>query len=153
MGYIESNLMNGESIIYRAKLSKIIFIFPVITLLILTIIAGIIWDVAAAITGFFFLLLIVIIPVEISSYIRYRSSEFGITNNRVLIKVGLIRRNSHETMLSKIEGIQVDQGILGRLFNYGSIIIKGTGGTSNPFKQIDAPLEFRKKVQEQISLK
>ena len=70
-----------------------------------------------------------------------------------MIKTGFIRRNSLETLLTKVEGIQVNQGMLGRILNYGTIIVKGTGGTSNPFHKIDAPLEFRKKVQEQIALK
>jgi len=89
----------------------------------------------------------------ISSFISFKTSEFGITNKRVLIKAGFIRRNSLETLLTKVEAIQVNQGILGRILNYGTIIVKGTGGTSNPFHKIDAPLEFRKKVQEQIALK
>ena len=87
----------------------------------------------------------------VSAFISFKTSEFGITNKRVLIKVGFIRRNSLETLLTKVEGIQVNQGILGRIFNYGTIMVKGTGGTSNPFHKIEAPMEFRKKVQEQIA--
>ena len=55
-----------------------------------------------------------------------------------------------EVLLSKVEGIQVDQGIFGRILGYGSIIVTGTGGIQNPFKKIKAPLEFRKRVQEQL---
>jgi len=101
--------------------------------------------------GGFFLLVAII--WGISSFISLKTSEFGITNKRVLIKTGFIRRDSLETLLTKVEGIQVNQGMLGRILNYGTIIVKGTGGTSNPFHKIDAPLEFRKKVQEQIALK
>jgi len=53
-------------------------------------------------------------------------------------------------LLNKVEGIQVNQGILGRILGFGSITVSGTGGTKDPFHKIDAPLEFRKKVQEQI---
>ncbi len=49
-----------------------------------------------------------------------------------------------------MEGIQVNQGILGRILGFGSITVSGTGSTKDPFHKIDAPLEFRKKVQEQI---
>lgn len=152
MSYIEENLLPGESVVYRTKLSKANFIFPIITIILCTIIAALVWDGTTAFVFFSFLLMGVILPWEIGAYIQYRSAEFGITNKRVLVKIGLIRRISLETMLSKIEGIQVYQGILGRLFNYGTIVIKGTGGTSNPFTQIDSPLRFRTKVQEQISL-
>ncbi|PIU51164.1 hypothetical protein COS91_05900 [Candidatus Desantisbacteria bacterium CG07_land_8_20_14_0_80_39_15] len=84
-------------------------------------------------------------------FISFKTSEFGITNKRVLFKIGFIRRNSLEILLTKIEGIQVNQGILGRILNYGTIIVRGTGGTGSPFRKIEAPLEFRKKVQEQIA--
>ena len=87
-----------------------------------------------------------------SAFIRFKTAEFGITNKRVLVKVGFIRRTSLETLLTKVEGIQINQGIMGRILNYGTIIVKGTGGTSNPFHKIEAPFEFRKKVQEQIAM-
>jgi hypothetical protein len=50
-------------------------------------------------------------------------------------------------LLPKVEAIQVDQGILGRIFNYGTITIVGTGGTKEPFRGIAKPLEFRRQVQ------
>jgi uncharacterized membrane protein YdbT with pleckstrin-like domain len=147
MGYIDDNLMSGEQIVYRTKLHWVIFLWPIIFVVIaFMFFAG---DSTAA--GGFFLLVAIIWGV--SFFISFKTSEFGITNKRVLIKTGFIRRNSLETLLTKVEGIQVNQGILGRILNYGTIIVKGTGGTSNPFHKIDAPLEFRKKVQEQIALK
>jgi uncharacterized membrane protein YdbT with pleckstrin-like domain len=85
----------------------------------------------------------------LSSYINYTSSEFGVTNRRVLIKVGFVRRRSLELFLQKLEGIGVDQGILGRIFGYGTITVTGTGGTKEVFRAIAAPLEFRRMVQQQ----
>ncbi len=87
----------------------------------------------------------------ISAIIKYSTSEFGITSKRVLIKTGLIRRNSVEVLLNKVEGIQVNQNITGRILGYGSVTVSGTGGTKDPFNKISSPLEFRKKVQEQIA--
>ena len=89
-------------------------------------------------------------PVWFSNYITYSSSEFGISNKRVLIKMGFIKRNSFETLLSKVESIGVEQSILGRFLNFGTIIITGTGGSKEYFYQISNPIKFRKKVQEQI---
>jgi uncharacterized membrane protein YdbT with pleckstrin-like domain len=149
MGYIDDNLMSGEQVVYRTKLHWVIFLWPIICAVIAFMFFAGEGGTAAA-RGFF---LLVAIIWGISSFISFKTSEFGITNKRVLIKVGFIRRNSLETLLTKVEGIQVNQGILGRILNYGTIIVKGTGGTSNPFHKIDAPLEFRKKVQEQIALK
>ncbi len=147
MGYIEDNLMSGEKVIYRAKLHWMVFSGPIIFAVIAYMFFAGGGDIAAA--GGFFLLIAIMWGV--SAFITFKTSEFAVTNMRVLIKVGWIRRNSLETLLTKVEGVQVNQGILGRILNYGTIIIRGTGGTHNPFRKIAAPLEFRKRVQEQIA--
>jgi hypothetical protein len=54
-------------------------------------------------------------------------------------------------MLSKVEGINVEQSLVGRMLGYGSIIITGTGGTQEPFRNIGSPFEFRRQVQAQVS--
>jgi uncharacterized membrane protein YdbT with pleckstrin-like domain len=158
MSYIENNLLSGEKI----SLSRphwIIFLGPVM----------------AAILAFLFLIfgrefiltreLFFGYPVYdlvsvgcaifslyyfISSWITYTTSEFGITDKRVLMKTGFIRRDSLELFLEKIEAIHVDQSIPGRILDYGSIIVIGTGGTKDPFFYIPSPIQFRKIVQQQI---
>ncbi|MFT4544315.1 MAG: putative membrane protein YdbT with pleckstrin-like domain [Bacteroidia bacterium] len=76
------------------------------------------------------------------------TDEFAITNKRVIIKTGLISRKTFEMNHSKIESVNVDQGILGRILGYGTIRIVGSGGTKEVFPKINNPLEFRKKFQE-----
>ena len=66
----------------------------------------------------------------------------------IIIKVGLISRRTLEMNLSKIESVNVNQSVLGRLLGYGTIVVVGTGGSKEPFAVISAPLEFRKKFQE-----
>lgn len=88
----------------------------------------------------------------LQSYIYYVTSEYGITNKRVMMKVGWIRRKSLEIMIEKVEGVLVDQSVFGRIFNYGAITIIGTGGTKDRFPFIPDPLLFRKTVQQQIDL-
>lgn len=78
---------------------------------------------------------------------RY-SDEFAITNKRIIVKTGLISRKTLEMNLNKIESVNVDQSILGRMLGYGSITIIGTGGTREEFPNITNPIEFRKKFQE-----
>jgi uncharacterized membrane protein YdbT with pleckstrin-like domain len=68
-----------------------------------------------------------------------------------LIKVGLIRRHSLELLLQKVEGIGVDQGILGRILGYGTITVSGVGGTQEAFRMISNPLEFRRQVQASLA--
>ena len=147
MSYIEKNLMVGENILYRGKLHWVVFLWPVIWFMVAIMSFGGGED--AAVAGVLFILIGII--TAISSFINYKTSEFGITNKRVVVKVGFIRRNSLEVLLNKVEGIQVSQGILGRILDFGSITISGTGGTKDPFHKISAPLEFRRKAQEQIA--
>ena len=111
MSYVDKNLMAEEQVVYRAKLHWSIFIkFIVIFLL------GLIFSVGDSLTGG--LLIFVAVILVLTQFINYRTSEFAITNKRVIVKVGFIRRTSLETLLDKVEGIQVNQGILGRILNY-----------------------------------
>ncbi len=78
------------------------------------------------------------------AWIVYKSTELAVTNKRIIVKSGLIQRNTIEMFLDKVESIQVDQGIFGRLFDFGSITISGTGGDKSPVRNVSQPLEFRK---------
>jgi uncharacterized membrane protein YdbT with pleckstrin-like domain len=89
-----------------------------------------------------------ILTLFIAPIIDKYTDEFVITNKRVIIKTGLISRKTFEMNHSKIESINVNQGILGRILGYGSIQIVGSGGTKEVFPNIQSPLEFRKKFQE-----
>ena len=117
--YVQSNLSSGEQIVHEAKLHWMIFV-----------------SLKAIFTLF-------IVPL-----IEFSTSEFAITNKRVIIKVGLISRRTLEMNLSKIESVNVNQTILGRMLGYGTIVVIGTGGTKEPFATINDPLTFRKKFQE-----
>lgn len=87
----------------------------------------------------------------IAPFIDKKTDEFAITNKRVIIKTGLISRRTFEMNHSKIESVNVDQGILGRMLGYGTIRLVGSGGTKEIFPKIQNPLEFRKKFQEMSS--
>ena len=83
--------------------------------------------------------------------VAYLTTEFALTNKRIIAKTGIIRRRSLELFLQKVESIGVDQPILGRLLDYGTIVVTGTGGTKEPFHNIASPMELRKHVYAQIS--
>lgn len=146
MGYVDSNLLPNEQVIYRARLHRIIYLFPVGVLIVAVAVAlaGGGW-IAGAVLGAIGLVLLV------PPWIRSISSEFAVTNKRVLVKIGLIRRHSLELLLQKVEGIGVDQGILGRILGYGTITVSGTGGTREAFRMIADPLEFRRRVQASLA--
>lgn len=84
--------------------------------------------------------------------VLYLTSEFAITSKRVLGKTGFIRRRSLDIVLAKVEAIRLSQSVVGRILDYGDIEVTGTGGTEEVLSFIPAPLEFRKTIQEQLSL-
>jgi uncharacterized membrane protein YdbT with pleckstrin-like domain len=75
----------------------------------------------------------------------------SLTNKRVIVKTGLASRRTIELLLARIESIAVEEPAMGRMLGYGTVIIRGTGGTPEVFEKIAHPLEFREQVQRQIS--
>ena len=149
MGYLEKNLLPGETVAYRAHLHPIIYLqsafFGLVGL------SFVVFGLANPEVSFLWMFgtvfLLYAAGVGAVRAIQSASSEFAITNKRLVIKVGFIKRKTLEMVLTKVETIRVDQSILGRVLNYGTIMVTGTGGTNEPFKSIANPLEFRRQVQ------
>lgn len=80
----------------------------------------------------------------IMAYVRYKTTELAITTKRVIVKHGFVRRRTIEININKVESIQVDQEILGRMFNFGTLVISGAGNPQAPITGISSPMEFRK---------
>jgi uncharacterized membrane protein YdbT with pleckstrin-like domain len=144
MGYIEANLLADESVIYKARLHWITFAKSValiflglVFMLIQPLIAGIIVLIGCG--------------ALLSPIVDYLTSEFGVTNKRVIIKIGFIRRRTVELLLRHVEAISVEQSVTGRMLDYGSITLTGTGGVKELFGNLRAPLEFRRRIQGEAS--
>lgn len=127
--YIEGSLLTDETILHQGRIS-LWSMFPLIFLgVILTpIVIGLV------------LLLI--------AYIRYKTTELAITNQRVVVKTGLISRKIIEINIDKVESVEVAQTVLGRLFDYGSLSISGTGFNQAPIPNISDPMAFRKALTQ-----
>ncbi len=82
--------------------------------------------------------------------IRRLATEVAVSNRRVLIKTGLLSHRSVEVLLSKIESIGVDESVVGRILGYGSVIVRGTGGTFETFDKVAHPNDLRRQVQGQL---
>jgi uncharacterized membrane protein YdbT with pleckstrin-like domain len=74
------------------------------------------------------------------------TTEVAVTDRRIIYKTGFIKRRTVEMHMDKVESVDVDQSILGRVLNYGDITIRGTGETMERLRMIDHPLEFRNHV-------
>jgi len=124
--YVESALTKGEQVVYQGKVS----IWSLVPLILLGLVFLMFWGL-----GLLFL---------IAAAIKYFTTELAITNKRVIAKFGLISRSTIEINLQKIESIQVNQSIIGRIFNFGSIVVSGAGNPQAPIPGISSPLQFRR---------
>ncbi|WP_417066759.1 PH domain-containing protein [Niveibacterium terrae] len=90
----------------------------------------------------------------VAAWLRSQATELALTNRRVIAKFGLISRRTLEINLARIESLQVEQGILGRILNFGCLKIAGVGDSQEPVNFISDPLSFRRKfVEAQEALK
>ena len=124
--YIDKILIDGEKVVHRARLSLWSMFWLILFGVLLLPVFGL---------GLIFLL---------RAWLVYRTTELAITNKRIVSKTGIISRAVMELRLDKIESIQVEQGMLGRILNFGAVMIAGTGGDKTPIESIAEPLLFQK---------
>ena len=129
MSYIDDSLIQGETILHRARVSW--------------------WSQAGLVVlGLLLLVLVVGLALLVAAWIRVRSTEIAITNRRVIAKFGFVKRDTVEINLDKVEALKVEQGFWGRMLNYGTVFISGAGTSVAPIKDIADPLVFRRKFME-----
>lgn len=136
--YIDANLTSNERVIQEAEVSWLSQ-WPFL------LIGGFLLLVDSGNGGFMLFLALLFIG---SAVIRVLTTELALTNKRVIAKVGFIRRDTVELRLEKVEGLMVSQGIFGRILNYGSVSVSGTGGIKTPIPFISNPTNFRMIVNE-----
>ncbi|MCC7097094.1 MAG: PH domain-containing protein [Thermomonas sp.] len=140
MSYVQSVLVPGETVIVQARIHWFIYL-DVLFWLLLGAALSLLLPLPFAILGY--LLLAYGLFLAIKDWIHVASTELAVTSARVIAKFGFIRRETVELRHSKVESLQVNQSILGRIFNYGSVVITGSGGTHAPIPYISDPLKFR----------
>lgn len=154
MSYIEDNLLPNEKILLRANIHAAVFVIPVVLLSMLS--CAVLfwlstWEISPWVVFVIILFLLwQIIPPIARVTIAFITTEFAVTNQRIIAKRGWIRRRTTEILLQKVESIKIDQGLLGRLFGYGKLEVVGTGGTTDKFIGVAYPVEFRKNVNRII---
>jgi len=136
MSYVQSVITPGETLIAQAKTHWFIYVGPACW-----VVVALILMVAVPPLGAVPLVLSIILFIRAWLYVY--STELAVTSKRVIAKFGFIRRNTIELRHEKVESFHVRQGIVGRIFDFGSIVIKGSGGTNAPIPYIASPLRFR----------
>jgi uncharacterized membrane protein YdbT with pleckstrin-like domain len=129
MSYIDDSLIPGEVVVHRARVS---------------------WWSQAGLVVLGVILLVVVIGLFflLAAWIKVRSTELAITNKRVIAKFGFIKRDTVEINLGQVEALRVEQSFWGRMLNFGTILVSGTGGALEPIPNIADPLVFRRKFME-----
>jgi uncharacterized membrane protein YdbT with pleckstrin-like domain len=146
--YVEAHLLQGEKVLYQAQRSPVAAYSGAVVFAV----TGIVLAVLLRAVPLFGLGILLALIAAAGGFLQLKSSEYAVTNRRVLVKQGVIVRKSMELLLGKVEGISVDQNIAGRIFGYGSVTVNGTGGGRDPFKGVDKPFELRKAVQHQLEV-
>jgi uncharacterized membrane protein YdbT with pleckstrin-like domain len=150
VGYVERHLLPGERVVYRTRLHWILFIKPVLLMLAGVILAVLLrkvveppwlWRVGAAVV-------LAGLGWWLVHYVEVMTSEFAVTSSRLILKVGLISRYTTELLLTKVESIGVQQGLTGRVLNFGDLTVTGTGGAREVFRRVRDPIGFRNHVQQ-----
>ena len=150
MKYLLRVLQPGETVVHESRLHPLIFL-PALLLLALAIallVASMQFtgDVKIGLQAAAAIFAVFAIASWARAAIRRATTELAITDRRVIYKAGLLARHTLEMNRSKVESIDVDQSILGRLLGYGTIIVRGTGGSLAPIRMISDPLTFRSHI-------
>jgi len=152
MRYVTRVLQPGETVVYATKLHWLIYFRAILLLTICIILAAASWYLsdnqqlrfAVGIAAIIFALLG--LWSGLHALIRRATTELAVTDQRVIYKAGLLARHTLEMNLGKVESVTVDQTMLGRIFGYGTIIVRGTGSTLEPIRDITDPLTFRSHI-------
>ena len=170
MSYAEKSLVPGETLLYQTRHHWMVLVGHALMSFVFAALAvGLLVEALAAKNGkgmaagasamgmeamtIFGVFLLVLAMVTFAYGIAKRNAtEMAVTNRRVLIKTGMGSRRTLDLMLSRVESIGVEETVFGRMLGYGSVVVRGTGGTPEPFLMIAHPQEFRRAVQEQSGL-
>jgi uncharacterized membrane protein YdbT with pleckstrin-like domain len=141
MSYVNTNLMPGETVRARGTLHWWVFAWPLVGLVLLFVITNaVFWGIT----------LFLVIVGAIQALVDMSSTELAVTNRRVIAKWGVLSLKTVEQELSKIESLSVERGVFGGIFDFGTIVLQGSGGTRTPIHKIARPLQFRKAALEAI---
>jgi uncharacterized membrane protein YdbT with pleckstrin-like domain len=148
MSYIDKNLLSDEQIIYRTKKHFIIFLMPVIWVIVTI---SFLVNSNPYITYFAFLPGIVALISWLNMLLTYATSDFVVTNKRIMMKEGFFFRHTADVRLSTVAQVSATQSLLGQLLGYGAVFVNAFGAPTDSFTEIADPVQFQKQVQEQLN--
>ena len=151
MSYVQSVLQQGEEIRYTAKLHWIEYfwgLFLLLLAIVLYVFAQSLNHPTGARIGGIVAAAMGLIGLAVLAYEWFEiwTTEIAVTNRRIIYKEGFIRRKTIEMHMDKVESVDVEQSILGRLLDFGQVDVRGIGTGFEPLKKVAAPLELRNHI-------
>jgi uncharacterized membrane protein YdbT with pleckstrin-like domain len=150
MSYVQRVLQPGEVVRHTAMIHWIVY-WPT-ALCVVAAIAVLVWagalpDALARWAHWLAALLgLVAVLLLIREWFGWWTTEVAVTNLRVIYKTGLIKRRTNEMHMDKVESVQVDQSIMGRILDYGTVTITGTGVGLETLTGVARPIELRNSI-------
>jgi uncharacterized membrane protein YdbT with pleckstrin-like domain len=152
MRYVRKVLQPGETVVYATRLHWLIYVNTILLAIACVVLVGAAVStsdnqsisLAFAIAAIIFALLA--LSTGLRAFIRRSTTELAVTDHRVIYKSGLLSRHTIEMNRDKVESVDVDQSLLGRIFGYGTVVVRGTGGSLEPIRNIGDPLTFRSHI-------
>ena len=148
MSYVDTVLRPEEKVLAVGHMHWIVYVrgaaLAVVALIILAFSGSSALGVVAGIVGWL-LVAIALILLAQAWFVKW-TTEIAVTNLRVIQKRGFIRRSTNEMNMDKVESVIVDQTLLGRLLDYGSVAVRGTGSGIDVLHFIGKPVELRSAI-------
>jgi uncharacterized membrane protein YdbT with pleckstrin-like domain len=151
MSYIEQVMQPDERVLEIGRIHPLIYLKPICAILVAfaLFIAGSFLtrtDARLACESSAAIILVIGLVLFIAAYVRRRFTEIAVTNKRIVYKVGVVRRHTMEMNMNRVESVVVDQTIAGRIFDYGTIHIRGVGEGLENLKNIGHPVAIRNAI-------
>ena len=144
MSYVQNTLLENEKIILESRMSYWAFWKPILLVLAALYLSYVGFSSGSMEMGCWAL---GVVPNALAYiWLVRQSTEMAITDLRVIIKTGVIKRDTRELYLTRVEGVEVDQSTWGRIWNYGDLRVRGVGTEVATVKWAAKPLAFRKAI-------
>lgn len=146
--YIEEILQPGERLLYSTTIHWVIYL-PGLVIWLLAIAAIVVGNLIQPGLGRTAMVVLALLLTAIGfisvlrAWFRRWTTEFDVTDRRIVHKTGFIERRTVEMNMDKVESVDVNQSIMGRLFDYGEVVVHGVGESWEPVRTIGSPLTFR----------
>jgi uncharacterized membrane protein YdbT with pleckstrin-like domain len=149
--YIDDILQPGEKVLYSTNAHWIFYLPAIAAWIVAILLFGLsrqtttegivlVWLASAAVVA------IIALYWTLKAWFHRWTTETDVTNLRVVHKTGFIKRRTFEMSLDKVESVDVNQSILGRILNYGDVTVRGVGEGAETIDTIASPLEFRNHI-------